>query len=166
MLRSSSSGIQYSGGGIGLKASGVLAQSAVPASVTGTLTETVLATIPIPAGAMGVNGGVRIYAYWSATNNANAKTVSFRLGGTLVAATGSIANNLSMCNFQEIRNRGAFNQQMVRQNPSGPFGAATGAIVNIAVDTSQTQNLTLTATLANAADTITLEGYTVEILNP
>jgi hypothetical protein len=40
-----------------LKAAGVLAQSAVAASFTGTLTETVLATIAIPAGAIGVNGG-------------------------------------------------------------------------------------------------------------
>src|SRR5213079_2421852 len=73
MLRGAS-GFGFSGGGIGLKAAGVLAQSAVAASVTGTLTETVLATIAIPAGAMGVNGAIRVTALWSYTNSADTKT--------------------------------------------------------------------------------------------
>lgn len=150
----------------GLTTPRIVAQSAVPASVTGTLSETTLATIAIPAGAMGVNGKIRVVSYWSCTNNANGKTVNFRIAGSLFGATGSLANNASACYQQEIMAVNATNAQKMRQNPAAPFGSSTGGISTLAVDMTQAQNITLTAVLTNVGDTVTLEAYTVEILNP
>lgn len=166
MMRAQS-GIGFSGGGIGLKASGVLAQSAAPASVTGTLSETVLATIAIPAGAMGVNGSLRITTLWTFTSSADSKTVQARLGGTSIGLAVMTANS-GLQHQIILRNRGAANSQIAFTNGQTSFAVTSGAMVTTAIDTSIAQNLTLTATIgANAgSNTITLEAYTVENLNP
>jgi hypothetical protein len=62
----------------------VLAQSAIAASVTGTVTKTSLATIVIPAGAMGANGRIEVEAYFTVTSNTNSKTVNMELAGSLL----------------------------------------------------------------------------------
>jgi len=164
MMRAQS-GVGFSGGGIGLKSAGVLAQSAVPASVTGTLSETTLATIAIPAGAMGVNGALRISTLWSYTNSANNKTLKIVLGGVQVQGI-TVTTSSAMNHIAVTRNRGAANSQITQFNSGAPFNVASQSNITTAVDTSQAQNLTITGTLANTGETITLEGYTVELLNP
>lgn len=156
-----------SGGGVvGVKAPGVLAQVATPSSITGTVAETPLATISIPAGVMSANSVLRITTLWSMTNNANAKTLTWRLGGTSIGAS-SVPSFASNRHQIEVRNRNATNSQVVQGgNSAGGWGASTSANLILAIDTSVSQNLTLNATLGNTADTITLEGYTIEILNP
>jgi hypothetical protein len=153
------------GGGIGLPASGVLKQSAVPASVTGTLSETTLATIPIPAGAMGLNGVIRVTAVWTVTNSADSKVLKTVLGGSVFNNFG-VTTTVSVHNYCEVRNRGAANSQVAYQQNGTGTSSSGNAIT--AVDTSLAQNLTITGTIgANAgSNTIPLEGYTVEILNP
>lgn len=157
------------GGGVGLKAAGVLAQSAVAASVTGTTSETTLATIAIPAGAMGVNGSLRIRPKFSYTGNTNLKTMRVRLGGTSFwfADNGANASNIGSQPLIDIENRGAANSQIgVAGGTAGVNLTITTAHLTGVVDTTAAQNLTITAQLANGADTATLEAYTVEILNP
>lgn len=149
-----------------IRSDGVLAQSAVAASVTGTASETVLATIAIPAASVGVNGSLRITTLWSLTNNANAKTLTWKIGGTSIGASNvpSFASNRHQI---EIRNRNALNSQITQGgNSAGGWGPSATANLATAIDLSVTQNLTISGTLANTADTITLEAYTVEILNP
>jgi len=156
------------GGGVGrgLQSPGILAQSAVAASVTGTLTETVLATIPIPAGAMGVNGMLRVTALWSYTNSANTKTARYRLSGQSLGFV-AVTTSSSSKTQAEIANRGALNSQV-----SGvgalvlPFTNSASAVQTFAIDMSVSQNITLTGLLTNVGETITLESYTVELLNP
>lgn len=160
------SGIGGSGGGIGLKSAGVLAQSAAPASVTGTVSETTLATIAIPAGTMGLNGALRITSIWSYTNSANNKTVRARFSGQALGSTVMTTTATASILWEAI-NRGALNSQVTNGAGAGAGLVASGnAVVTMTVDTSITQNLILTATLANTGETITLEGYTVEVLNP
>lgn len=152
------------GGGVGLKAAGVLAQSAVAASVTNTLTETTLATITIPAGSVNANGGsVRVRAWFSYTNSADNKTMSVKIGGQTVRTAGRTTQLLQGFVVDFI-NRGALNSQMY----AIPSDGTAPGLATAAVDMSAAQNVTLTGQIgANAtANTITLEGYTVEILNP
>ncbi|MGQ7937348.1 hypothetical protein [Paraburkholderia sp. D1E] len=138
-----------------------IGESAVPTSVTGTVAETTLATIPIPAGALGLNGALRVTVFSTNTNNANNKTLSLRLGGTLVQAT--VRTTTSNQGMSLIgANRGAANSQIWFQPAQG--GQLT--TLSTAVDTSQNQNLTITATLGNAADSVVLESYLVEVLKP
>jgi len=154
------------GGGIGLPASGVLKQSAVPASVTGTVSETTLATIAVPAGAMGLNGAIQIISRWTFNNTANNKTLRVKFAGTDFlgySATNSATGEI----LTIIQNRGVANSQIGdRLAVSGALGTTTANWVTSAIDTTVSQNITLTATLANTGETITLESYQVQILNP
>lgn len=141
----------------------VIAQSAVPSPVTGTVAETTLASITIPGGAMGPNGALRISLAFSVTNSANNKTFRAKLGGQTFLLYTVGATNMFLA-APLIRNRGAQNVQLVQNNANAGLGAASVAPANANVDTSVDQVLTITAQLASAAETITLEAYTVEVV--
>lgn len=146
----------------------VLAASAVAASNTGNTAETVLATVSIPAGALGPNGVLRVTSTWSHTNSANAKTPRIRLGGSsgtvicapVLTTTGSLAIQ------RTVHNRNAQNSQvMMGAASSNTFATSTGAPLTASIDTSAAQDLVFTGQLANAGETITLEAYLVELLH-
>lgn len=146
--------------------SSVLKQSGVAAPVTGTTAETTLATIPLPAGIMGLNGVLRITMVWTVTNSANNKSLRVVLGGSLFS--GVDLTTTASAQFQvHIRNRGVANSQIGFISSSGfPFSTSGGSPVTGTVDTAVAQNLLITGQLASGAETITLEAYTVELLNP
>lgn len=137
----------------------ILAQAGVASSVTGTLAETILAPIVIPGGMMGLNGVLRISASWSFTNSANTKTLKAVLGGTALASLSKTTQGGDEW-FFPLRNRGSLSSQTQSNNviPSG--GGPLPRSINTAID----QTLTFTGTLALGTETITLEGYTVEVL--
>lgn len=147
-----------SGGGIGL-----LAQSGAPVSVTGTTTETVQASIPIPAGVVGPNGVLRITPLWSAPVNADSNTYRCRVAGTVLFAT-TLANDGSFSPIITARNTGS--ALVALGGTSLGVGGSGSVPTSLAVDMTAPQSLTITAQLASAADTVTLLGYTVEVLNP
>lgn len=145
----------------------VLAQSAVAVAHTGTTAETTLATITIPANTMGANGRVEIEVLWTHTNNANTKTERVKFGATTFS---SIAVTTTATSRQNcfVANRGATNSQVGGQPGGiganlGPYGVGTASITTAAIDTTAAVNITFTAQLANAADTITLESYSVKL---
>lgn len=146
------------------KAVQVLAQTGVAVSHTGDLLETTLATITVPAGLMGPNSVLRIIPLFSYTNSANTKTLRVDFGGTdfysVPATTTTVSQQLIM-----IRNQGATNAQVGHASSVvAGVGATATAKTTAAVDTSTDQTITITGQLANAGETITLEGYTVEHL--
>ena len=154
------------GGGIGLPASGVLKQSAIISSVTGTTSETVLATIAIPAGTLGINGAIKLRAIWSTTATLGTWQPQVKLAGSTMQNPGVQANtNKFYWTEWIIYNRGVLNSQ-VRINAQSPNQPNTTAPSLQSIDFSIAQNLTLTGTLSNAGDTMQLDAYTVEILNP
>lgn len=140
----------------------ILAQSGVAASVTGTLTETTLASVTIPGGMMGTNGSLRIKAKWTYTNSVNNKTIKSVFGGQAVT-TGVRTTSTTEFLFYTIDNRGSLSSQM-GPNTAIPSSSSLGTYFPLTVDTSVDQTLTFTGTLANTGETITLEGYTVEVL--
>jgi hypothetical protein len=150
------------------KAPVLLAASAVAASVTGTTNETALATVTIPAGAMGLNGGVEIRTVWSVTNSANSKTPRIRLGGTsgtqFMAAVFTTTATIS--DIRSIRNRNSASSQVgsIGASAASSIGSSTVAVVTGSVDTSAAQDLVISGTLANSGETITLEMYEVWLL--
>lgn len=142
----------------------LLAHSAVASSITGTTVTTTLATVKVPAGAMGPNGLLRITSLWSWTNNANAKTAQVKFAGVSTMG-GSGANSATMEIIKHIRNRNSQASQLVNDTAViGTPNAATAA--TIAVDTSVDQNITFDVTLGVGTDTATLESYTVELIRP
>lgn len=143
-----------------------LAKSAVAVPLTGTTSEVALATIPIPAGAMGPNGALRVTTVFSVNNNANSKFANVRLGGLSGALYwgANLANNLSQRNMLTIHNRNSQSSQ-VGGVAFGAMGTPqTTGVTTSAVDTSAAVDLVISGALANAGDTITLEAYIVEVL--
>lgn len=145
----------------------LIAASAVAVSHTGDVNETTLATITIPANAMGLNGRVLVNALYSMTNNANAKTLRIRwggIGGSIMASAGlsSVATWRAQA---EWANRAATNSQVGGpNNTNASFNASSSAATTATQDTTTAITVVLTAQLANSADTATLEHYSVEIL--
>jgi hypothetical protein len=144
----------------------VVQQSGVAVSGAADTNENILATIPIPAGLMGVNGSLRVTTIWSVTNNANAKTARVRLGGIGGTAfwTVALASVLSGKGLCVVMNRGAQNSQ-VAADPN-VIGLATSAVAVTtgAIDTSVAQDLVITGQKATGGDTMTLEAYCVEVV--
>lgn len=140
----------------------VLAQSAVAVSHTGTTSEATLATIPVAADLLGANGQLVIEALWSVTNNANNKTPRIRLGGTSVHGP-ALTAVVSFLDRARIANRNNPASQVINANTGSVVGGTLGPVVTTAVNTAVPFDITLTAQLANAADTMTLESYLITV---
>lgn len=147
----------------------ILGASATAVATPADTSENILATITVPAGAMGLNGIIRILAVWTCTNNANVKTVRARfsgIGGTIFA-TGSMASAVSLRQFTQFANRGVSNSQVGGSSAHNvQFTNTTNAAITAAVDTSAATTIVLTAEKATAGDTLTLESYSVELILP
>lgn len=163
-----STGIDGHGiGGVSVNVSYVLAASAVAASHTGDTAETALATVTIPANAMGPNGRVRITTQWSFTNSANNKTLRVRFGGPsgTVYASNIQTTTASVRDQREIANRGVANSQVGgASNTNTSFAQTSGAVVTSSVNTAAATTVVLSGQLASSGETITLESYLVEII--
>lgn len=146
----------------------VLGASASPSSVTGTLTETTLATVVVPAGVMGTNGILRVQTLWTVTNSANNKTLQMVFGGTVyyfqtVTTIATVADQRIIANVNSVSSqKGKTTGGMT----AGGWGTASGAVTTSAVNTASAANLTFTGTLANTGETITLDSYIVELILP
>lgn len=146
----------------------LLAQSAVAVSHTGDTNEAVLATIAVPANAIGKNGQLSVRALFSYTNSANNKTASMRYGaagsglsGTL-AAQSIVTTTSQFQTLSGIYNRNATNSQLVpATNWQFSFVASGTAVKTLAIDTTAATEINLTGQLALAAETVTLECYQV-----
>jgi|GEM_PF-4397697 len=142
----------------------VVAQAYVSASVTGTTDETVLATVKIPAGLLGPNDMLEISAHWGFNNNANIKTPKIKLAGVAYYQP-SITTSLQALSITQIRNANSQTAQIGGVSSAGVqhgIGSSGAALATSAINMAQEQTLTFTGTLANAADNITLLGYTVK----
>lgn len=143
----------------------VLAASAVAAAHSGNTSETALASVQIPGGAMGPNGALRITTLWSYTNSANNKTLRIRLGG--ISGAGYLGNNVTttatLRHQQIIQNRNAQNAQIGGFVSPMPIGASTSAPATSSIDTGAPVDLVISGQLANAGETVALESYMVEL---
>lgn len=145
----------------------VVAQSAVPVSVSATTAEEVLATITIPAGAMGLHGVLRVHMLWSYTNSGNNKTLKMYFGGASGTTYLSVVptTTASFATIKTIRNRGAADSQVGESDAAAnSFTATTDALTTSAVDTTAATTIVITGQKASSGETLTLEAYTVELL--
>lgn len=140
-----------------------VAQSAVAVPLTGSTSETTLATIIIPGGSMGPNGRCIVTALLTGTNNANAKTLKVKLAGNfyLNYSAASVATTRVRV---EIANRNSQSSQVGGAVSIAGLGGSSGGALNTAVDTSANVTILITGQLASGADTITLESYSVEVV--
>lgn len=146
-----------------------LKASAVSASLTGTVTETALATIKVPAKVMGKDGRIRVSALWSMPNSANNKTFRVRFGGMTGTAfhQETYASGVQSSRVViEISNRGSASSQVGGAAGYPGVGTNSGVPIVSAVNTDLDVDVCLTAQLANSGETVKLESYLVELMMP
>lgn len=143
-----------------------LAQSAVAVSHTGNTTETTLATITIPAGAMGPNGRVTIITDWITTNNANTKTVKIKFAGTSYLNYTGLTSAGSGRFITIVRNvNSAASQKSLNSSYLTFITSSSTANITSSADTSASDTtILITGQLAVGSDTMTLDGYSVEVV--
>jgi hypothetical protein len=142
-------------------------QSGAAAAVTGTTAETALATITVPANALGANGALHIQTVRSFNNDASGKTSRVRyssISGTEYRLTAD-ANTAGISDYLMISNANATNAQ-VGGPPSTGAGLGVGTHTTSAVDTTAATTLVITGQLTDGADNITLRHYKVTLTRP
>lgn len=156
--------------GIAAPANGItLGQSLAAVTAPADTLENVLATVTIPAGAMGLNGLLRINTGWSFTNNANSKNLRIRfngVGGTAYMSAVGFTTQLSIQADTTIGNRNSASSQV---GGTGRIGTGAGtffvtAPTTSAADTTAATTVVFTAEKAVAGDTVTLEWYSVVLV--
>lgn len=142
---------------------GVLARSAVAVPLTGTLSSTIVASATIPGNSMGPNGGLRITAITSETNNVNTKSLIIRINST-IHYQASLASIVGRRVQYEIWNRGATGSQLNFGTSIGTsIGQFTQPFITTSFDSTQDLPFQIITQLTNIADTITLEAWMVEL---
>jgi hypothetical protein len=102
------------------------------------------------------------------TNSANTKTIRIRYSGSsgtqyLNQAWGSGAASVYV--QQIIANRGATNSQVGPRASSNPWTTDAALVVTSSVDTTASTTLVITGQKALGSETLTLEGYLVEVIH-
>lgn len=148
-----------------------LAQSGVTVSLTGTTSETVLATYTLPGGLMSANGQIEIIHFWNVPSTASNKQIRVRhssLGGGIAgdmyyyynAATTIIGLQGITC----IRSANSTTAQkgwgIGTTGPSG-IGAIASTLRSFARGLQNDSDIVLTAQLADTSETVTLEAYSI-----
>ena len=132
-------------------------------SLTGTTSETTLASFTVNGGLMGAKGKLRIWPLLSMINNANGKTLKLKMDGNVIY--GNTRTNETHIQFVSIvRNTNSESSQKIGTGVTAGLGVSSAAIVTLSVDTSVDFTISMTGQLANAADTLTLEGFFMEIV--
>lgn len=130
-------------------------------SVTGQGAETVLYTVNLPA--LGSNSILKVTCLWTVTNSSNNKTLKVKLGGTAFSTT-TITTNNTLQHVTIIRNRNSTSSQVAMANLSSTYGQTVNAVITGTEATASGSTLTVTGTLANTSETITLNSVFVEVM--
>ncbi|HEY2068285.1 MAG TPA: hypothetical protein VGG48_01925 [Rhizomicrobium sp.] len=144
----------------------IVAQSGAAVSAGADTTEDTLATITIPANAMGANGCLDIDTIWTITNGANTKTLRIRFSGGSGSAYLNVAPTTSAGGTwrTKICNANATNSQIGGMaGASFGNGAGTAALITGSADTTASQTVVITGLKASSGDTLMLDQYTVKL---
>jgi hypothetical protein len=149
----------------------LLAQSFVAVSGAADTNENTLATITVPANALGANGCLVIRTSWEVTNNANAKTGRVRFSGAsgTVFHAPSLASIASAAFETLIANVNATNSQKGGSSSAagtGGWGGSSVALPTASVDTTAETTIVITGQKGTGTDTLTLAGYQVYFIRP
>lgn len=145
----------------------VLARANTAATaLTGSTSETTLATFTVPANLMGTNGTLRVSTVFTFTNSANNKVLRVNFGGsTLFANSISAASNIGIESIAYIRNR-TVSSQLGAQMAAGFTGLGQTAVARptSSVDTTSAVTVNITGQLALGTESMVLECYQAEVM--
>ena len=130
--------------------------------------EQILATIPVPAGWMGLDGQIEAKLAMNLTSSGNNKTTRLRLGTTGVSSTivaESIATASESAEYvAAVRNRGASNSQLCHLSHMG-LTASSANYTATSVETAALVYLYVTVQAAAAAnEEMSLEAYNARLV--
>lgn len=133
-------------------------------ALTGSTTETTVFTGIIPGGSIGPNGALEIHYLISGTNNANTKTMRIKLNGTTISAP-VLLNQSSFKGHTMLSNRNSVSSQIMGSGAAGSsgtaFGGSGGVVQTFSFNTAADITFTITLQLANSADSLNLESFTL-----
>jgi hypothetical protein len=149
----------------------VLGQGGAAAALTGTTSETTLASVTVKGGAMGVQGQIMVHSSWSYTNSANNKNARLRIGGLAgtVCMNYTVTTTATLVDLRRVANRNSASSQTVTASSgghTGGFGTSANALPAPVQNTANDFDLVLTGQLASAGETITLESWTMTLFRP
>lgn len=130
-------------------------------SVTGSLLQTTLRTVDIPAGLMQAHSSIEISSTWQMTSSANSRHLTIMLGSALLLQLTSTSQS-GFFDRREIRNRGVKNAQIGQKHDAAGYYGGTPRINTI--DTALAQQLTFVADLRVVNEFIRIAGYTVSVI--
>ncbi len=146
----------------------VLGTSVAAVSGSADTNENTLATVVLPAGAMGLNGLVRVQTLWTLTNSANNKTLRVKFGGSSFLDV-TLTTVASFADQRVIQNRNSVSSQIGKPTgnmAAGGWGTASSAVTTASIDTSAAVTILITGQKASAGETLTLESYLIELITP
>lgn len=126
-------------------------------------TKITLATVPVPGGAMGPNGALRISTKFGHTNSANIKGLFVDLGGSTFWTQTSTASN-QYNTFTTIENRGDASAQIGGGSYLSGLGGTSVAHETGAINTNVSSNLTIAVQPSVANEWVRLEVRRIEVL--
>lgn len=145
----------------------ILAAGATGYSVTGTTNETTLVTVPLPANTLLPHGCLVIETTWTMTGSTNNKTPRVKLGGTNFYSRAEASGTaVAQARAVRISARSSTSQISEAAGVVLPYGGLTSACTTGAEDLTTALNILITGQLANSGETLTLERYFIEVLNP
>lgn len=135
-------------------------------TVTGTVTETNMASLSITGATIGATGALHIVAAGTITNvGSGAKDIRLILGTTTIATVSRTAANAQDWQIDAwCFNTSASAQRWKVIYSTADATTLTGDYTTSAVDTSSTQTLKLTGDLADATDTIVQNVFDVFVV--
>jgi hypothetical protein len=157
-------------GGSSITSQGIVTILGKGAGATGAAdtNENTLATITVPANAMGANGGMRIKANFTVTSSANNKTLRIRFSGAsgtqyvndVRTAVSAVTYEIWIANLNNTSSQKSFDSSAVFPGTTAVINGTTSA-----VDTTAATTVVITGQKASAGETITLNWYSVELIS-
>ena len=135
-------------------------------AVTADGTEHIGVTYNVPAGLLGIDGGLTTEVQWSASNDTNVKTGRIKFGGNSMLSA-AFTSSIGLVQRCPIVNRHATNSQLgCSVGSATSYGTIpSGSIGTAAVDTTAATTETITTTCASGG-TCTLQRYQIELNFP
>ena len=158
----------YYGGAGGGGSSDVLivAETGVSlADITGATGERTMATLTIPEGIMGGDSILQIECYSHQTNNANTKTIRFKIDGDTFGAM-SVKSCSGARMQKNLAGNGTPASQISLPSNLNDLASTSGTQQQKTYDFTQPRTLTITGELAVATDSLVVDHYRVAVINP
>ena len=130
---------------------------------TGDTNETDLASFTVTGGTIGATGRLIVEATGTITGSAGNKTIQMKFGTLVVRTTGSVAGTGEWLIKATISNTATNAQRINVITSSHASTTIIGDYLTGTIDTTANQDIKITGTLANSADTITQTKFEIQV---